>query len=180
MSQYNLPAKLLPKVTAIKMVIFDVDGVFTDGKIIYDNSGNELKNFHTLDGMGIKLLMQGSIDVAIITGRQSHITEKRMSELGIKHIYQGQHDKRKAFQDLLTTCHLQIDDIAYVGDDLPDLPLIKAAGFGIAVNNATDFVKQHAAWVTQESGGFGAVREVCEMILAAQDKLTGLQARYLE
>ncbi|GAB4392443.1 MAG: HAD family hydrolase [Gammaproteobacteria bacterium] len=149
----------------IKLVCFDVDGVLTDGRIHLDAQGNELKIFHTQDGLGIKRLLQHGVAVAIISGRTSAQTTQRMRQLGVEYVYQGHDDKLTVYQELLTTLNLSDEQVAHVGDDLPDLPLMQRAGLGIAVANAVDVVKQHADWVTQRAGGEGAAREVCEEIL---------------
>lgn len=163
----------------IKLVIFDVDGVLTDGRIYFSDSGHEFKAFHSQDGMGIKMLMQAGLEVAIITARQSNLVEKRAKELGLKHVYQNQNPKTAAFEELKSILKLDNHEIAYVGDDLVDLPLIIQSGLGIAVANAAPFVKQHATWCTTCLGGQGAVREVVELILTAQEKLSQVHEAYL-
>ncbi|MAZ78137.1 MAG: hypothetical protein CMF39_05610 [Legionellaceae bacterium] len=163
----------------IKLVIFDVDGVFTSNQLFLSNDGNETKAFHTHDGIGIKLLHQSGIETAIITARQSVLVEKRMQALGVQHIHQGIKQKFQVYQTLREQLGLQDENIAMVGDDLPDLACIQAAGLGIAVDNADPFVKEHADWVASRSGGQAAVREICEMILNAQDKLQSAQHCFL-
>ena len=150
----------------IKLVIFDVDGVFTDGKLYYTASGETMKVFHVQDGAGIKRLLKHNIHVAIISGRQSEMVSTRMAELGIKDIYQGNEHKITHYNELKNKYDLTDADIAYVGDDLPDIPLIQQAGLGIAVANAVPKVLQQANWHTTQTGGNGAVREVCELIIA--------------
>lgn len=170
---------LLEKAKKIKCLISDVDGVLTDGLLFLDNNGNELKAFHVQDGMGLKLLMAAGIEVAVITTSQNKIIDHRMQQLGIKHYFKGQVDKREAYKKLKETMGLEHDEFAYVGDDLPDLPLIQQVGLGVAVANAVSQVKEFADWVTEQQGGRGAVRELCELILAAQDKLDIALSRYL-
>ena len=155
----------------IKLLICDIDGVFSDGRIYLGNDGEELKAFHTRDGFGIKALMNGGVEVAVITGRRSHIVEQRMQALGVQHIYQGQHDKREAYAALVETLKLEAQQIAYVGDDVPDLELIRTVGLGIAVRDAHASVQQAASYVTALPGGFGAVREVTDLLLLSQGKL---------
>lgn len=169
----------IEKARKIKLLICDVDGVLSDGKITFSNNGDELKSFNTKDGQGIKLLQQSDIHVAIITGRQSNIVEHRAKELGIQFIFQGHSDKKAAYQSILNTLSLKPEQVAHVGDDLPDLPLMKMSGLGFSVNDAHFFVKQHADWVTTRNGGDGAVREIADFILKSQNKLDTILSSYL-
>jgi 3-deoxy-D-manno-octulosonate 8-phosphate phosphatase (KDO 8-P phosphatase) len=164
----------------VQLLIVDIDGVLTDGGLHFDNRGEEYKTFNSLDGQGIRMLLDNGIEVAVITGRESGIVTHRMGDLGVKHIYQGNRDKRPAFEQLLKNTGLQPGQIAYVGDDLPDLVVMRQVGFAIAVENAHAFVKQHSDWVTSRRGGQGAIREVTDFILQAQSLLEGIQASYLE
>lgn len=170
--------KLRNSAEKIKLVIFDVDGVLTDGSLYLMDTGIHIKAFHCHDGVGIKLLQQGNIHVGIITAHQSELITKRMQQLGLLHVYQGQQQKMPAYEDLQSTLQLPDEQIAYVGDDLPDLPLIRRAGLGITVSNATAFIKEHADWITNAEGGRGAAREICEYILHAQNKLVPLLNEY--
>lgn len=154
----------------IKLVIFDVDGVFTDGKLYFNEQGEAMKAFNSLDGLGIKMLMNSGIEVAIITGRTSKIMEKRANELGISHLYQGNHNKLTAFSHCLQKLKLTAKVCAYMGDDVSDLPIMQQVHLGIAPPNAVTEVKQHADWITSATGGNGAVREICDAILKAQNK----------
>ena len=172
-------SELLKKAARIKLIIFDVDGVLTDGKLYFDSKGREQKVFHVHDGLGIKLLQQSGVKVAIISSRNSTAVKKRMKNLGIEHIYQGQENKSIAFANLTKKLQVSPEQIAYVGDDLPDLPLICKVGLGIAVANAVPLVKQYAYWQTHAKGGEGAVREVCEIIMQAQGMLDEMQAHFL-
>lgn len=162
----------------IKLVLLDVDGVLTDGRLYYGNSGEELKAFNIQDGLGIKLLQRGGIRVGIITGRISKLLQRRADELGIDPLVQGREDKLVALNELLQSLELDMDEIAFVGDDLPDLAVIRRAGLGITVANGNACVAAQADWQTATRGGEGAVREVAEMILAAQGKLEKLQYDY--
>jgi 3-deoxy-D-manno-octulosonate 8-phosphate phosphatase (KDO 8-P phosphatase) len=162
--------ELIEKARKIKCLICDVDGVLTNGTLHIDNNGNELKSFHVQDGMGLKLLMAAGIEVAVITTARNAVVDHRMNQLGITHYFKGQVDKRHAYQQVKTHLALQDEQIAYIGDDLPDLPLIQLAGLGVAVANAVQQVKQFSDWQTGQSGGSGAVRELCDLILNAQDK----------
>lgn len=165
------------RASAIKLLICDVDGVFSDGRIYMGNNGEELKAFHTRDGYGLKALMGEGIHVAIITGRRSQIVENRMSALGVEHIYQGQEDKFSAYQELMAHFRLTPAQVAYIGDDLVDQPVIRDCALGVAVQDAHPALLPDANYRTRISGGFGAVREVCDLILASQGKLQ--QARGL-
>ena len=172
--------ELIERMRAVKAIIFDVDGVLTDGGLIVGSQGEEYKRFHSRDGHGIKMLQSTGVAIAIITGRDSTIVAHRCAELGIDHVYQGCRDKRAAFDDLLQQTGLDATQVAYVGDDLPDLPLLRRAGLAVAVQNAHGFVKQHCDWVTTRSGGQGAVREVTDFILQSRSLLDKLQRSYLE
>ena len=163
----------------LKLLLLDVDGVLTDGRITYDSDGEELKSFHIHDGLGIKLLQQAGIQVGIITGRSSAMVTRRASELGINYLLQGREDKYTAMSGIQKELGLSLDEIGYMGDDLPDLAAIRHAGFGIAPANAPAIIREHATLVTTLRGGEGAVREACEFILAAQGKLDSIITPYL-
>jgi 3-deoxy-D-manno-octulosonate 8-phosphate phosphatase (KDO 8-P phosphatase) len=152
----------------IRLVVFDVDGVFTDGRLYYGSDGTELKAFHVRDGHGIKELLRGGVQVAVISGRESDAVTRRMRELGIAHVFQGCNDKLPVLETLLRQLGIAAEDIACVGDDTPDLPLIERAGLGIAVSDAHPSVRAAAQFTTRAAGGAGAVREVCDLILAAR------------
>lgn len=171
---------LIERAKKIKCLICDVDGVLSDGLLHIDNHGNELKSFHVQDGMGLKLLMSAGIEVAVITTARNAVVDHRMQQLGITHYFKGQVDKRRAYQELKTRLSLQDEQFAYVGDDLPDLPLIKLVGFGVAVANAVPMVKEYADWQTQKNGGRGGVRELCDFILQAQNKTERALEGYLK
>lgn len=173
------PDHIQEKAKRIRLLICDVDGVLTNGLISYDTQGQEIKSFHAQDGLGLKLLQQNGVDVAIITARQSTIVAKRMQELGIKHCYQGIANKHQCLTDLAEELQLNHDAIAYLGDDLPDLCAMQTAGLSLAVANATNLVKQHADWITRQSGGHGAAREVAELILSCQQTLDTIHETFL-
>jgi len=173
------PSSLLEKARHIKLLICDVDGVLSDGKVYYSNQGEELKNFNIKDGLGIKQLLNNDIQVAIITGRKSAIVDKRARELGIPFIYQGKVDKQSSYQDILDQMKIEPQQVAHIGDDLPDLPLMQQSGLGVCVADGYYLVKQHADWVTVNPGGQGAVREVCDALLSAQNKLNSVHQKYL-
>lgn len=160
----------------IRLLILDVDGVLTDGSIILDNEGNEYKSFHVRDGHGIKMLFRAGILVAIITGRFSRVVERRALELGITEVHQKCTDKRAAYTDLARKYSLSDEEIAYVGDDIVDAPVMAMAGLPIAVSDADEEIKKYAQYVTQNRGGRGAVREVSDFIL----KSKGLWKRIID
>lgn len=162
----------------IKLLLLDVDGVLTDGRLYYGNSGEEMKAFNIQDGLGIKLLQQGDIRVGIITGRVSTLLQRRADELGINPVVQGREDKLTALNELLETMEIGMDEIAFMGDDLPDLAVIRRVGLGITPANGSSALVQQAHWQTARRGGDGAVREVAEMILGAQGKLDAIVAAY--
>jgi len=159
------------KAQAIKMVIFDVDGVLTDGSLFIGDDGQEYKAFNSRDGLGIKILQKSGVDTGIITGRTSKVVTHRVKDLGIKHVYQGQLDKMIAYNDLLDIAGIQSANVAYVGDDIVDLPVMTKVGLAIATQDAHPLVKQHAHWITPSNGGRGAGRDVCEFIMQAQGTL---------
>ncbi|PID63773.1 MAG: hypothetical protein CR974_01390 [Gammaproteobacteria bacterium] len=162
----------------IKLVILDVDGVLTDGRLFFFDSG-EYKAFNSRDGLGIALLIKADIDLAIISGNRSASVTQRLKKFGITHIHQGVEDKTEAYQKIKAALSLEDDEIAYMGDDLIDLPVMTQVGLPTAVADADDFVKQHALWVSQYGGGKGAVRELCELILRAQGRLDEFREGYL-
>lgn len=172
--------QLIEQAKKIQCLICDVDGVLSDGLLHIDNHGNELKSFHVQDGMGLKLLMAAGIEVAVITTARNAVVDHRMKQLGINHYYKGQVDKREAYEHLKKTLQLEDAQCAYIGDDLPDLPLIRQAGLGVAVANAVPLVKEYADWQTQQEGGHGGVRELCDLILAAQNKTEQAIEGYLQ
>jgi 3-deoxy-D-manno-octulosonate 8-phosphate phosphatase (KDO 8-P phosphatase) len=159
---------LIEKAKKIRLAIFDVDGVLTSGKLFYGPSGHELKTFHVHDGQGLKFLQKTGVEIAIITAKKSEIITQRMSDLEIKFVYQGNGDKLPAYEDLKQKLKLNDDEISYVGDDLPDLPVICRVGLGITVPNAPKIMHDYAHWVTTAKGGKGAVREVCDFIMQSQ------------
>lgn len=160
-----LSDNVLSKGRLVRLLAMDVDGVLTDGKIVYDSQGVETKAFFVQDGVGIKALQAVGVVCAIITGRQSPMVDRRAKELGIAHIIQGRDDKLQALSELASRLNIALDECAYMGDDLPDVLAIKTAGLGISVPNAHYRVRQVADYVTHRTGGNGAVREACELIL---------------
>ena len=167
------------KAAQIKLVIFDVDGVLTDGSLFLGDDGQEYKAFHSKDGHGMVMLQQSGITIAIITGRTSEVVRKRMESLGIRHVFQGQKDKLPAYEQLKQELSLSDDQVAYVGDDVVDLPVMTKVGLAIAVQDAHGLTKEHAHWITPSNGGRGAAREVCEMLMHAQGHLDPALEYYL-
>ncbi|WP_241505961.1 KdsC family phosphatase [Parahaliea mediterranea] len=167
------------KAAAIRLLALDVDGVLTDGRIYYGNNGEELKAFNIKDGLGIKLVQKVGIEVAIITGRNSHIVARRAAELGIGEVVQGREDKREALAELCRAKGLQLSECAYMGDDLPDLGAIVAAGLGLTVADACERVAAAANWRSHLGGGCGAVREACEFLLEARGQRDTLESGFL-
>lgn len=162
----------------IRLLLLDVDGVMTDGRIIFDSNGVESKFFNVKDGHGIKMLQRAGIRVGIITGRQSAVVDRRAQELGIELVYQGAKDKLVPFLEILQKTGLTAEQIAYLGDDLPDLPVLRRVGFAATVADALDDVKPCAHYITRCSGGRGAVREVCDLLLKETGRWENVSGRY--
>ena len=163
----------------IELLVMDVDGVMTDGSLIIHSDGSESKRFSSLDGHGIRMWKRAGLNVALISGRASEPTVRRAEQLQIEHVFQNCHHKLPVFEKLLEQLDLPPEKVAYIGDDLTDLPVIRYAGFGIAVANATAEVKRYADYVTERSGGHGAVREAIEYILKNSGRWQELMKRYL-
>ena len=179
MTTKNYPEDILSKAKDTQLLALDVDGVLSDGSVYFTAQGDEIKAFSILDGQGIKSLQKYGIIVAIITGRNSPLTARRAKDLGIEHITQGREDKKIALNELLSQLNISEENVAYVGDDLPDLSAIKYVGLGITVPNGHNFVKEHADWCTDKAGGSGAVREVADLILEAKGLLNEHLESYL-
>lgn len=162
---------IIEKAAAIKLVIFDVDGVLTDGSLYYGHDGREYKVFHSRDGYGMKMLQASGVKIAIITARNSQAVTHRMANLGIDHVYQGQLEKLPAYKEVIAKLGLRSEEVAYVGDDLVDLPIMVRVGLAIAVQDAHPIVKKHSHWTTPALGGHGAARDVCELVMEAQGTL---------
>ncbi|MDP1991875.1 MAG: HAD-IIIA family hydrolase [Syntrophales bacterium] len=170
--------RLLSRIRGIKLLILDVDGVMTDGRIIIDDAGLESKQFDVRDGHGLKILMRCGIDVVLLTGRKSRVVDYRAADLGIAEVHQGIWNKREVFDEILKRRKLSPEETAYVGDDVVDIPLLKRVGFGVAVADACPEATEVADYVTEHPGGRGAVREVCEVILKVQDRWGEVAERY--
>ena len=170
---------ILAKAAQIKLVVFDVDGVLTDGSLFVGDDGQEYKAFHSRDGLGMKLLRKSGVEIGIITARTSEVVKHRMENLDIEHVYQGRLEKLPALQELLNKLELSFEQTAYVGDDVVDLPVMRQVGLAIAVQDAHPLAKQHAHWQTPHNGGRGAARDVCELIMEAQGTLQSQWDRFL-
>ena len=170
---------ILQRAAQIKLVIFDVDGVLTDGRLFYGDDGQEYKAFHSRDGHGMKMLQASGVEIGIITGRNSKVVEYRMANLGIEHVYQGQAEKLPAFEALISKLGVAPQQVAYVGDDVVDLPIMLRVGMAVAVQDAHPLVRQHAHWQTPSGGGQGAARDICELIMEAKGTLQDQLQHYL-
>ncbi|QNM97151.1 KdsC family phosphatase [Chitinimonas koreensis] len=170
---------MLERAQPVRLMIFDVDGVMTDGGLYYTDAGEELKAFNSLDGHGLKMLRASGVQLAILTGRTSRLVEHRARNLGIDHLVQGAHDKLASFQALLAETGFKPEDCGYMGDDVVDLPVMRRVAFAVAVPDSPTLVRQHAHYVTGARGGHGAVREACEVVMQAQGTLEAQLAPYL-
>jgi len=162
----------------IKLLLLDVDGVLTDGRIIYGSQGHEMKSFDVKDGHGLKLVQRAGISVGIITGRESDVVSRRAEELGVAYLYQGAKDKLIPYVEVLEKAGLRDDEVAYVGDDLVDLPILQRVGFSATVSDALAEVKDRVDFVASRPGGRGAVREICDYLLRASGRWDAVTARY--
>jgi 3-deoxy-D-manno-octulosonate 8-phosphate phosphatase (KDO 8-P phosphatase) len=176
----SLSADVLARAKKIKCVIFDVDGIMTDGALGIGDDGQEYKNFHSLDGLGMKLLKASGVDMAIITGRTSNVVKKRAESTGIAHFYQGVEDKLEAFNDLLQKMALNADEVAFMGDDVVDAPAMLRCGLALTVPTGHRLLKPHAHYITEAQAGRGAVREICELIMQAQGTLEAQMAPFFK
>ncbi len=172
-------AELTQRILPVRMMIFDVDGVLTDGRVIYMDDGAEIKEFDAQDGHGIKLLQRAGIEVALISGRACRAVEHRALGLGIHRVYQGYRAKIEPYEQLLADTGLKEHETGFMGDDLIDIPVMRRAGFAVAVPNGAPHIFPYAHYITRASGGRGAAREVCEMILQAQGLWESVMERYL-
>lgn len=174
----NLPLHLFDRLRRVRLLALDVDGVLTDGRLYFQSDGSEIKAFHTQDGLGLKLLRRAGLQVAFITGRESPMVNQRGASLGIDHIVQNCEDKLTTLHELCRDQAIELDHVAYCGDDLPDLAVIQRVGLGITVPGAPPYIRAQADHVTERSGGHGAVREICDMLLEAQGHRDALVDTY--
>lgn len=175
---FPLNPSVLALARPIKLVLFDVDGVLTDARLILGDDGQEYKAFNSKDGHGLKMLQRNGVAVGIITGRTSKVVEHRVRDLEIRHVYQGCKEKLPVYEQLIAELGLAPGETAFVGDDVVDLPIMLKVGLAIAVQDAHALVRRHAHWVTPSPGGHGAGREVCEMLMYAQGTYTNEMQRY--
>jgi 3-deoxy-D-manno-octulosonate 8-phosphate phosphatase (KDO 8-P phosphatase) len=169
----------MTRAARVRLMIFDVDGILTDGSLHFGSEGELIKTFNVLDGQGIRLLQQSGVATAIISARQSPLVQRRASDLGITHVFQGSHDKRASFETLLQQTGFCADQCGFIGDDVIDLPILLRAGFAVSVPNGHAEVRQRVHYITTAAGGSGAVREVCDLILRAQGNYEAALAPYL-
>jgi len=174
----DAPPDLLPRAAAVRMFLFDVDGTLTDGRLFLGDNGAEFKCFDARDGQGVVMLMAAGIEVGIITGRRSQVVAERMSGLGVRHVYQGQHDKCEALARIRAATGLADSAFAFMGDDLPDAPVLARVGLALTPADAHPQVQRLAHWVVPQRGGAGAARAACELVLAAQGLLAAQHARF--
>jgi 3-deoxy-D-manno-octulosonate 8-phosphate phosphatase (KDO 8-P phosphatase) len=170
---------LLSRAALIQLVIFDVDGVLTDGRLYFGDDGNTFNAFYSRDGQGIKMLLDAGIEVAIISGRHADSVEHRMNDLGIRHAHLGVRNKLEVFEQLQISLNISAERIAYVGDDLIDLPVMIRVGLAISVQDADPFVASRSHWQTPHRGGRGAARDVCELLLESRGQLNKMRCHYL-
>lgn len=175
----NAAPEVLERAARVRLVVFDVDGVLTDGRLLMGDNGVEYKAFHSRDGHGMKMLAGTGVELAIITGRRSQLVAERMASLGISHVHQGHASKVPVFERLLADLELGEDQAAYVGDDVVDLGVMARVGLAVAVANAHPLVLENAHWHTVSDGGRGAAREVCDLVMHAQGTLEGVHRDYL-
>lgn len=171
---------ILARAAQIKLLIFDVDGVLTDGRLVFGDDGQEYKAFHSRDGHGMRMLQDSGVAVGIITGRSSQVVEHRMANLGIQHVYQGKREKLPAFEELVAKLGLSVEQVAYMGDDVMDLPIMLRVGLATATQDAHELVAKHAHWQAPHDGGKGAARDLCELIMEAQGTLDPALQAYLK
>jgi 3-deoxy-D-manno-octulosonate 8-phosphate phosphatase (KDO 8-P phosphatase) len=179
-SPHDIPADIRARAARVRLAVFDVDGVLTDGKLWYGADGAETKAFHVHDGLGLKLISDNGIEVALITARDSTVLAGRARELGLRHVFQGQRDKLACLRQLCASLNIELSAVAYTGDDLPDLAPMQHVGLAIAVANAHGWMRQHTHWQTRLRGGEGAVREVCDLLLDAQGKSDAIVRKHLD
>ncbi|MCX5872093.1 MAG: HAD-IIIA family hydrolase [Deltaproteobacteria bacterium] len=169
---------MLGRLKSIKLIIFDVDGVLTDGRIVFAGNDLEIKSFNVRDGHGIKLALKSGLNIALVTGRTSDVVTRRAVDLGVERVFQGIWDKKPVMEQLLSELKLESREVAVVGDDVVDIPMLRLAGLAVTVPEAPIEVRKEAHYVTNHAGGSGAARELIEMILKAQDKWSQVMARY--
>ena len=176
---FEIDLEVLERARGIRVAIFDVDGVLTDGSLFLGDNGEEYKAFHSRDGHGMKMLVRNGVDTAIITGRTSQVVEHRCRDIEIKHLYQGAVEKLPVFEALLEKLGVSVEESVFVGDDVVDLPIMRRVGLSVAVRDAHALVREYAHWITPSPGGRGAAREVCELLMYAQGRYAAEMKKYL-
>ena len=177
--EFAIADGLLRQASQIRLVLFDVDGVLTDGRLFFSDSGDEGKSFHARDGLGINLLQESGVAAGIITARQSSLVEHRARDLNIRHLYQGRKEKFPAYEELCDELGLSPAEVAFVGDDVVDLPIMLDVGLAVTVPEGHILVKKHAHWTTPNQGGSGAARDVCELIMYSQGTYGKMMEQFL-
>lgn len=175
----KVSADIIQRAANVELAVFDVDGVLTDGTLFFGDDGQEYKAFSVKDGHGLRMLQHYGVTLGVISGRDSEVVARRMTELGIEHVLQGKREKLPAFEQLLSRLSADAARTAYVGDDVVDIPLLRRAGLAVAVRDAHPLVKRYTHWTTPSRGGRGAVREVCELIMEARGRLDEAMQHYL-
>lgn len=176
---FEVPHSVLEQAKPVKLVLFDVDGVLTDGHLFIGDDGQEYKAFNSKDGHGMKMLIRSGVEIGIITGRTSRVVEHRVADLGIRHVFQGCADKLPVYEQLLKDQGLAPGQTAFVGDDVVDLPIMLRSGLALSVNDAHPLARHYAHWTTPLGGGQGAARQICEMIMFAQGHYNDAMQQYL-
>jgi 3-deoxy-D-manno-octulosonate 8-phosphate phosphatase (KDO 8-P phosphatase) len=176
---FEIDEAVISRAQKIKLAIFDVDGVLTTGALFLGDDGQEYKAFNSRDGHGMKMLVDNGVDTAIITGRTSRVVEHRARDINIKHLYQGAMEKLPVYERLIKDLGVEHEEIAFVGDDIVDLPIMRRVGLAVAVADGHPMVKEYSHWITPSNGGCGAAREFCEMAMFAQGSYAGEMKRYL-
>ena len=174
----EVPAAVRERAARVRLVALDVDGTLTDGRLRFASDGTEIKAFHALDGQGLKLLREAGVEVALITARSSELVARRAAELGIVHVYQSCHDKRAALRALCQILSIEPVQVAYMGDDLPDLPALALSGLAVGPSNVHPWLRPRLHWITAAAGGEGAVRALCDLILDTQGQTERILHRY--
>ncbi len=178
-TELTYPDEVLNRARKIRLVLFDVDGILTDGRLFFSDNGDEGKSFHARDGLGINLLQQTGVAVGIITARQSSLVAHRANDLNIQHLFQGCKEKFPAYLALCKDLGLASDEVAFVGDDVVDLPIMLDVGLAVTVPQGHKLVKEHAHWTTHNEGGNGAARDVCELLMSSQDTYDKVMQQFL-
>jgi 3-deoxy-D-manno-octulosonate 8-phosphate phosphatase (KDO 8-P phosphatase) len=177
--EFEIPSEVIERAKIVRLVIFDVDGVLTDGSLFIGDDGQEYKAFNSKDGHGIKMMMRNGVDGAIITGRTSRVVEHRMADLGLTNVRQGCAEKLPVYEEMIAELGLSEEQTAFIGDDIVDLPIMLRAGLAVATHDAHPMVKRYSHWITPSNGGCGAARDLAEMLMYAQGTYESEMLKYL-